>query len=75
MQEATHVDKDELFDQKVNNFFTGFQDSGMKKWGGFHLSDHVARLTEDNEANYQTDNEILQTKTWSATRKGGRGDR
>lgn len=36
------------FDQIVEDFFKNYQDRGMKKWAGFYLSDHTAKINKDN---------------------------
>lgn len=35
------------FDSEISDFFKAYQDRGMKKWAGYYLSDHVAKLTKD----------------------------
>lgn len=37
------------FDKKVDDFFKNYQDRGMKKWAGFYLSDHTAKINQDNK--------------------------
>lgn len=34
------------FDRRVTDFFAHYQDRGMKKWAGFFLSDHTARIKQ-----------------------------
>lgn len=36
------------FDQKLDEFFRNYQDSGMKKWSGFFLSDHTVKISKSN---------------------------
>lgn len=47
-------DDEVQFDQVVADFFAKYQDRGMKKWGGFYLSDHVAKI-EQMKANTNSD--------------------
>lgn len=37
------------FDKKVDDFFKNYQDREMKKWAGFYLSDHTAKINQDNK--------------------------
>ena len=37
------------FDKRVEEFFRTYQDRGMKKWAGFYLSDHTAKINQDNK--------------------------
>ena len=37
------------FDKRVEEFFWTYQDRGMKKWAGFYLSDHTAKINQDNK--------------------------
>ncbi|AEG40879.1 hypothetical protein GCM10008918_12840 [Lactobacillus kefiranofaciens subsp. kefiranofaciens] len=34
------------FDQRIEEFFRNYQDRGMKKWVGFFLSDHTAKINQ-----------------------------
>lgn len=34
------------FDRKIEDFFRNYQDRGMKKWSGFFLSDHTAKINQ-----------------------------
>ncbi|WP_297815247.1 hypothetical protein [uncultured Lactobacillus sp.] len=36
------------FDERVERFFKNYQDRGMKKWAGYYLSDHTAKINQDN---------------------------
>lgn len=36
------------FDRKLDDFFRNYQDRGMKKWAGFFLSDHTAKINQSN---------------------------
>ncbi|CCI81325.1 hypothetical protein [Lactobacillus hominis] len=36
------------FDERIENFFKNYQDRGMKKWAGYYLSDHTAKINQDN---------------------------
>ena len=64
------------FDQKLNSFFQNYHDAGMKKWGGFHLSEHISKLHDDTkDDSHEHLTEELTTKFWSTTRTSGRGDR
>ncbi len=38
----------DAFDQKLDEFFRNYQDSGMKKWSGFFLSDHAVKISKSN---------------------------
>jgi hypothetical protein len=38
----------DAFDQKLDEFFRNYQDSGMKKWSGFFLSDHTVKISKSN---------------------------
>lgn len=42
---------DEEFDQLVYEFFANYQDPGMKKWGGFRLSEHIEQNKKEQEEN------------------------
>lgn len=35
------------FDKRVEEFFRTYQDQGMKKWAGFYLSDHTAKINQE----------------------------
>lgn len=35
------------FDKRVEEFFRTYRDRGMKKWAGFYLSDHTAKINQD----------------------------
>lgn len=35
------------FDKRVEEFFRTYQDRGMKKWAGFYLSDHTAKINQE----------------------------
>lgn len=37
------------FDKRVEEFFRTYQDRGMKKWAGFYLSDHTAKINLDKK--------------------------
>lgn len=37
------------FDKRVEEFFKTYQDRGMKKWTGFYLSDHTAKINQENK--------------------------
>ena len=37
------------FDKRVEEFFRTYQDRGMKKWAGFYLSDHTAKINQDKK--------------------------
>lgn len=37
------------FDERVNKFFKNYHDRGMKKWGGFFLSDHRVAINKDDK--------------------------
>ena len=37
------------FDKIVEEFFRTYQDRGMKKWAGFYLSDHTAKINRDKK--------------------------
>ena len=37
------------FDERVNKFFKNYSDRGMKKWGGFFLSDHRVAINKDDK--------------------------
>ena len=37
------------FDERVNKFFKNYYDRGMKKWGGFFLSDHRVAINKDDK--------------------------
>jgi hypothetical protein len=34
-------------DKRVEEFFRNYQDRGMKKWAGFYLSDHTAKINQE----------------------------
>ena len=36
------------FDRRLDDFFRNYQDRGMKKWAGFFLSDHTAKINQSN---------------------------
>ncbi|WP_288646824.1 hypothetical protein [uncultured Lactobacillus sp.] len=42
------------FDERVTNFFKNYHDRGMKKWGGFFLSDHRMAINSANKDRGQT---------------------
>lgn len=53
------------FDRKLDNFFRNYQDRGMKKWAGFFLSDHTAKINQSNRQRkmvYSKKPEMSQTK-------------
>ena len=37
------------FDKRVEEFFRTYQDRGMKQWAGFYLSDHTAKINQENK--------------------------
>lgn len=37
------------FDKIVTDFFKNYHDRGMKKWGGFFLSDHTLKINQDQK--------------------------
>ena len=37
-------------DKRVEEFFRNYQDRGMKKWAGFYLSDHTAKINQDKKS-------------------------
>lgn len=37
------------FDRKLDDFFRNYQDRGMKKWAGFFLSDHTAKINQSKK--------------------------
>lgn len=39
---------EDIFDQKLDEFFRNYQDRGMKKWAGFFLSDHTVKINKSN---------------------------
>lgn len=53
------------FDRKLDNFFRNYQDRGMKKWAGFFLSDHTAKINQSNRQRkmvYSKKPEMSQTE-------------
>ena len=53
------------FDRKLDNFFRNYQDRGMKKWTGFFLSDHTAKINQSNRQRkmvYSKKPEMSQTE-------------
>ena len=50
------------FDKRVEEFFRTYQDRGMKKWAGFYLSDHTAKINQDKK---RRDTVYVKKKTMS----------
>jgi hypothetical protein len=50
MQNLNQINDQEL-DNVVMEFFANYQDPGMKKWGGFRLSEHIERLDIEKDKN------------------------
>lgn len=50
------------FDKRVEEFFRTYQDRGMKKWAGFYLSDHTAKINRDKK---RRDTVYVKKKTMS----------
>ncbi|GAA0038720.1 hypothetical protein [Lactobacillus amylovorus] len=49
-------------DKRVEEFFRNYQDRGMKKWAGFYLSDHTAKINQDKK---RRDTVYVKKKTMS----------
>ena len=52
------------FDKRVEEFFITYQDRGMKKWAGFYLSDHTAKINRDKK---RRNTVYVKKKTMSQT--------
>ncbi|WP_099974566.1 hypothetical protein [Lactobacillus terrae] len=49
-----------LSDEELNKFFSQYQDRGMKKWQGYHLSDHTASLKKESKVRNKSVIELEQ---------------
>ena len=52
------------FDKRVEEFFRTYQDREMKKWAGFYLSDHTAKINQEQR---RRDTVYVKKKTMSQT--------
>ena len=52
------------FDKRVEEFFRTYQDRGMKKWAGFYLCDHTAKINRDKK---RRNTVYVKKKTMSQT--------
>ena len=61
------------FDERVNKFFKNYHDRGMKKWGGFFLSDHRVAINKDDKGRgrlYAKKSEMTQEEISEILLKG-----